>query len=98
MDIQLELEVDIQRNPTVQDNHLMEDIRNLVEQGSQVVEEILLMAQNSLDQAVLNILAVAMERLAGKDIQDLLGLLHIVDIQDTSHVHVLQKPKTTNTM
>ena len=80
-DTQLELVVDIQ---SVEDNQMVENIRNLVEQGSSVVVETH-QAVLETHLAVLDILPVAVESLAVENMQDIPGLLHTVDIPDTSH-------------
>ena len=74
----------------VEDNHLVENIHNPVEQGSLVVVDI----HQALDQAVLDILLVvveslAVETLAGQDIQDILDSLHTVDIPNTSRAQTV---------
>jgi len=77
----LEVAVHSQHIQAEEDNHLVENIHNRVEQGSLVEVEI--------HQAVLDILSVVVESLAGEDMQDILDLLHTVDIPDTSHTHKL---------
>jgi len=63
---------------------------NRVEQGSLVVVDSQDIRQIAEAQAVLEILAESVESQVVEDIQDILGLLHIVDIQDTSQIYVLQ--------
>jgi len=77
----------------VEDNQLVETGYNQAEQGSLVAvdnRDIRQIVEDSLVQAVLEILAESVESQVVEDIQDNLGLLHIADIQDTSQIHVLQ--------
>jgi len=58
-----------------------------VERDSLVVVDIRVVGDS---QAVLGSLAVTVESPVEEDRQDILGSLHIVDIPDTSQMHILQ--------
>ena len=85
----------------MEESHQVENIHNRVEQGSlavvdnHTVEELHL----AVEQTALDILAVAVEMLAEEeDIQDIVGKLHTVDIQDTSHKMSCRQQSTVHCM